>query len=61
MKKRHYFIQDGATARTVRYSVIILNEVFEDTLISRRLWPTMYPDFNNYDLGGGDLKRTVLK
>jgi hypothetical protein len=38
MKKRHcYFMQDGATAHTINYSVDVLNEVFEDKLIRYRL------------------------
>jgi hypothetical protein len=50
MKKRHgNLMQDGVRERNAYYSVNILNEVFEDTLISRRLWPAIYPDFNYYD------------
>jgi hypothetical protein len=37
-KKRHeYFMQYGATAHTSTYLFSVLNEVFEDRLISRRL------------------------
>jgi hypothetical protein len=31
-----YFMQDGATAHTATYSINVLNEVFEDRLISRQ-------------------------
>jgi hypothetical protein len=49
-KKRHgYFMQDGATAHTATYSIIVFNEVFEDRLISRGLWPARSPDLNPYD------------
>jgi hypothetical protein len=32
-----YFMQDGATAHTATYSINVLNEVFEDRLISHGL------------------------
>jgi hypothetical protein len=35
-KKRYgYFMQDGATAHTATYTINVLNEVFENRLISR--------------------------
>jgi hypothetical protein len=41
-----YFMQDGATSHTATYSINFLNEVFEDRLISRGLWPARSPDLN---------------
>jgi inhibitor of nuclear factor kappa-B kinase subunit alpha len=60
-KKRHgYFMQDGATAHTATYSINILNKVFEDRLISRRLWPARSPDLNPCDFYlWGNLKDKV--
>jgi hypothetical protein len=43
-------VQDGATAHKANYSINVLNEVFEDRLISCRLWPVRSPDLNPYDL-----------
>jgi hypothetical protein len=40
-------MQDGAAAHTATYSIFVLNEVFEDKLISRRLWPARSPDLNS--------------
>jgi hypothetical protein len=49
-KKRHgYFMQDGATAHTATYSTNVLNEVFENRLISHGLWPARSPDLNSCD------------
>jgi hypothetical protein len=49
-KKRHdYFMQDGATAHTATYFTNVLNEVFENRLISRGLWPARFPDINPRD------------
>jgi hypothetical protein len=42
-------MQDGATAHTATYSINVLNEVFEDRLISRRLWPAWSPYLNSCD------------
>jgi hypothetical protein len=42
-------MQDGATAHTDAYSINVLNEVFEDRLISRRLRPARSPDLNACD------------
>jgi hypothetical protein len=36
-------MHDGATAHTATYSINVLNEVFEDRLISRGLWPARSP------------------
>jgi hypothetical protein len=44
-----YFMQDGATAHTATYSINVLNEVFENRLISRGLWPSRSPDLNPCD------------
>jgi inhibitor of nuclear factor kappa-B kinase subunit alpha len=60
-KKRHgYFMQDGATAHTATYSINVLNEVFEDRLISCGLWPASSPDLNPCDFYlWGNLKDKV--
>jgi hypothetical protein len=42
-------MQDGATADTATYSINVLNEVFENRLISRGLWPARSPDLNPFD------------
>jgi hypothetical protein len=42
-------MQDGATAHTATYSINDLNKVFEDRLISHRLWPARSPDLNPCD------------
>jgi inhibitor of nuclear factor kappa-B kinase subunit alpha len=42
-------MQDGATAHTATYSINVLNEVFENRLISRGLWPARSPDLNPCD------------
>jgi hypothetical protein len=55
-----YFMQDGATAHTATYSINVLNEVFENRLISRRLWPARCPDLNPCDFYlWGNLKDKV--
>jgi hypothetical protein len=49
-KKGHdYFMQDGATGHTANCSVDVLNGVFEDGLVSRRLRLARSPDLNPYD------------
>jgi hypothetical protein len=53
-------MQDGATAHTAIYSIYVLNQVFEDRLISRELWPTRSPDLNPCDIYlWGNLKDKV--
>jgi hypothetical protein len=42
-------MQDGATVSTATYSINVLNEVLEDRLISRGLWPEKSPDLNPCD------------
>jgi hypothetical protein len=55
-----YFMQDGATAHTANYSMNVLNELFEDRLISRGLWPARSPDSNSCDFYlWGNLKDKV--
>jgi hypothetical protein len=55
-----YVMQDGATAHTVTYSTHVLNEVFENRLISRGLWPARSPDLNPCDFYlWGNLKDNV--
>jgi hypothetical protein len=46
-KKKHgYFMQDAATAHTAAYSINVSNEMFENRLISRGLWPARSPGLN---------------
>jgi hypothetical protein len=53
-------MQDGATADTATYSIYVLNEVFEDRLISCGLWPVRSPDLNPCDFYlWGNLKYKV--
>jgi hypothetical protein len=42
-------MRGGATAHTATYSINVLNKVFEDRLISCRLWPARSPDLNPCD------------
>jgi hypothetical protein len=55
-------MQDGATANIANYANNVLNYVFEDTLISCRLWPARSQDLNPYDfyLWGNLEKQSVL-
>jgi hypothetical protein len=41
-----YFMIGSATAHTANYSSHILKKVFEDRVISHRLWPARPPDLN---------------
>jgi hypothetical protein len=53
-------MQDGATAHIATYSINVLNEVFENRLISRGLWPTRSTDLNPCDFYlWGNLKDKV--
>jgi hypothetical protein len=53
-------MQDGTTAHTAIYSINVLNEVFEDRLISCGLWLARSPDLNPCDIYlRGNLKDTV--
>jgi inhibitor of nuclear factor kappa-B kinase subunit alpha len=53
-------MQDGATAHTATYSINVLNEVFENRLVSRGLWPARSPDLNPCDFYlWGNLKDKV--
>jgi hypothetical protein len=53
-------MQDGATAHAATYSINVLNEVFEDRLISRGLWPARSPDLYTCDFYlWGNLKDKV--
>jgi hypothetical protein len=47
-------MQDGATALCA-YSINVLTEVFEDRLISYKLWPARSPDLS-YSYLWGNLK-----
>jgi inhibitor of nuclear factor kappa-B kinase subunit alpha len=59
-KRQGYFMQDGATSHTAMYSINVLNKVFEDRLISCRLWPARSPDLNPCDFYlWGNLKDKV--
>jgi hypothetical protein len=42
-------MQDGVTAHTATYSFNVLNEVFDDRLISHGLWSARSPDLNPCD------------
>jgi hypothetical protein len=49
-KKRHMVILCKIVLQhTATYSISVLNEVCEDRLISRELWPAMSPDLNISD------------
>jgi hypothetical protein len=53
-------VQDGATAHTATYSIFVLNDVFENRLISRGLWPARSPDLKPCDFYlWGNLKDKV--
>jgi hypothetical protein len=55
-----YFMQYDVTPHTTNYCINVLNEIFEDRLISHRLWPARSPDLNPYDLYlWGNLKNKV--
>jgi hypothetical protein len=41
--------QSGATVHTANYSINILNDMFEDRLITRKFWPAKPPHLNPYD------------
>jgi hypothetical protein len=57
-----YFQQDGATAHTTRETLDYLRQFFDDTLISRDLWPTRSPDLTPLDYYlFSHLKNTIFK
>ena len=41
-----YFQQDGATAHTAHMSMALLDNVFEDRIISKTIWPPRSPDLS---------------
>jgi hypothetical protein len=45
-----HFMQDNATAHTANNSMVALDEVFGERVISRRLWPPRSPGLNLCDL-----------
>lgn len=45
-EKQCYFMQDGTAAHSANYSIHILNEGFEDWLLSHRMWPARSPDLH---------------
>jgi hypothetical protein len=50
-KKRHMvIICKMVLQHTANYSTTVLNEEFEDRLISHRLWPERSPDLNHRDI-----------
>jgi hypothetical protein len=61
-KKRHMVILcKMGLQHTATYSIFYLNEVFEDRLISRGLWPARSPDLNPRDFYlWGNLKDKVF-
>jgi hypothetical protein len=48
-KKTCGFLQDGATAHTANYSISVPNKMFDNRLISHRLWPVKSSDQNQCD------------
>jgi hypothetical protein len=49
-----YFQQDGATAHTAHMSMVLLEDVFADRIISKTIWPPRSPDLSlpNFFLWG---------
>jgi len=41
-----YFMQDSAMAHAVNFFLTALEEVFRKWLMSQRLWPPKFPDWN---------------
>jgi hypothetical protein len=41
-----YFQQDNTTAHTANATMVAIQEVFEDRIISRGLWPPRFPDLS---------------
>ena len=61
-KQNGWFQQDGATAHTARASMQALQEVFDDRIISRGLWPPRSPDLTPPDFYlWGKLKNSVYE
>ena len=57
-----YFQQDNATAHTANASMVAIQEVFEDRIVSRGLWPPRSPDLSICDYYlWGNLKQKVYK
>jgi inhibitor of nuclear factor kappa-B kinase subunit alpha len=53
-------MQDGTKAHRANYSINLLNEVPDDSLIGQRLWPASSPDLNPCDFYlWGNLKNNV--
>jgi hypothetical protein len=48
-EKRYYFMQGNATADSVNYSINVLNQDFEDVLISHRVLPVRSPNLIPFD------------
>jgi hypothetical protein len=44
-----YFQQDGATAHTAHMSMALLDDVFEDRIISKTIWPPRSLDLSTPD------------
>ena len=44
-----YLQQDGATAHTAHVSVVLLDDVFADRIISKTIWPPRSPDLSPPD------------
>jgi hypothetical protein len=59
-KSYGHFMQDNATAHTANNSMVALDEVFGERVISRGLWPPRSPDLNPCDFYlWGTLKEKV--
>jgi hypothetical protein len=48
-EKRYYFMQGSTTGCSVNYSINVLNQAFEDRLISHILWPVRSSDLIPFD------------
>jgi hypothetical protein len=48
-----FFQQDGATAHTAPMSMALLDDVFEDRIISTTIWPSRSPDLSPPDFFSG--------
>jgi hypothetical protein len=55
-----YFQQHGAAAHTAHMSMVLLDDVFADRIISKTIWPPRFPDLSPPDfLLWGAMKNSV--